>query len=122
MLITQPPESATAALNTNATFTCRGNGDVLWEINNTQIRTDREVRLFAEVKVFAPLPKGNVSELIVTATPANNDTRAIRCLVEESGSVMQPQDSNIVRLLVFGEYLVSSAITLDKEVSPPPPR
>ena len=39
-LITQPPENAVAAQGTNATFTCRGNGEVFWEITGTQVLTE----------------------------------------------------------------------------------
>ena len=35
--LTQPPESTTAALSTNATLSCRGTGSVLWQINGSQV-------------------------------------------------------------------------------------
>ena len=87
-LITQPPESATVALNTNATFSCSRNGEVLWEISNIQIIAPVQVQQFADVKVFVPLPKPSFSELIVTAT-VNNE--ALKC--ETLGAVCQCNSS-----------------------------
>ena len=72
-MISQPPVSTTAALGTNATFSCRGAGSVLWQINGTQVQAQAasQVPKFenAQVQVFFfPLPRPSSSELIVTAT------------------------------------------------------
>ena len=67
-LITQPPESTLAALGTNATFSCRGNGEIIWGIDGTQVLTEQHVQLFSREKVYVPLPTPCVSELIMTAT------------------------------------------------------
>ena len=103
-LITQPPENVTAALGTNATFTCRGNGKVLWEVDGTQIMTEQQVQLFAEVGVYVPLPTPSVSELIMTATEMNNFTRSIICRVDPGIRVGAVEKSDPVHLTVFGEY------------------
>ena len=104
-LIIQPPVSTTTALGTNATFTCRGNGRIKWEISGTQVSTKELVELFAERGVYVPLPTPNVSELIMTATLDNNVTRTIRCLVIPGGNVArQIAESTLVHLLVYGKY------------------
>ena len=102
-MITHSPKNATAALSTNATFSCRGNGEILWEIDGTQVLTEDLVQLFAELGVYVPLPTPNVSELIMTATEMNNFTRTIQCLVDPGIGVGQLEESDLVRLLVYGE-------------------
>ena len=42
-MMTQPPVSTTAALGANATFSCRGTGGVLWQINGTQVQAASQV-------------------------------------------------------------------------------
>ena len=102
-MITQPPESTTAALDTNATFSCRGIGKVLWEINGTQVRDASQVPVFANVRVFVPLPRDNFSELTVTATRDTNATLVIICTVDPFIGVGDPDRSEPVRLLVYGK-------------------
>ena len=100
-LITQPPKNITLAFGTNATFTCRGNGDVFWEIDETQVRTEQLMQKFALEKVYVPLPTLRVSQLIVTATELNNFTRTIVCFVEPSTVVGSSEESDPVLLLVY---------------------
>ena len=94
------------ALGTNATFSCHGNGRVLWQINSTQVQDDDQVPIFADPQIFVPLPRDNFSELIVTATRETNATLVIICQVMNpyawplSGSVV---DSDPVQLLVYGK-------------------
>ena len=102
-MITQPPKKVTAALGTNATFYCHGNGDIIWEVNGTQVQTELAVKLFVHEKVYVPLPTPNVSELIMTATEMNNITRTIQCLVDPGIGVGPHEESNCVHLIVFGE-------------------
>ena len=105
-MITQPPENTTAALGTNATFSCHGNGNVFWEIDGTQVVTEDLVQAFAEAEVYVLLPTPSVSQLIITATEANNFTRTIQCLVDSGNVVVPPEESDPVYLLVFGEQLL----------------
>ena len=103
-LITQPPENITAALGTNATFSCRGNGEIVWEVAGTLVSTEWFVQLFAEVGVYVPIPTPSVSELIMTATEMNNATKTIQCLVDPGIGVGEVEESDPVHLTVFGEY------------------
>ena len=111
-MITQPPESTTAALGTNATFSCRGNGEIIWEIDGTQVLTEQHVQLFSCEKVYVPLPTPSVSELIMTASEMNNFTRTIRCLVDPGIRVGLVEKSDPVYLfaccckLTLTEYQV----------------
>ena len=112
-LITQPPESTSAALGTNATFSCRGNGEIIWEIDGTQVLTEQHVQLFSREKVYVPLPTPSVSELIMTATEMNNFTRTIQCLVDP-GIGIEPQSiekSDPVYLFVY-----AGKLTLDSKL------
>ena len=101
---TQPPVNTTAALGMNATFSCRGDGKVSWKINNTQGNSADLVPLFAQQHIYIPLPSLGSSELIVTATSDNNFTRAIQCNVASENNNIAAVDSEIVHLLVYGEY------------------
>ena len=102
-LITQPPVNTTAALDTNVTFSCHGNGCVLWEINSTQLINPDHVPQFKVAGVYPPLPRPNYSELIITATHSNNNTR-IQCVVEQGSSGSgNTNKSDEVILFVFGE-------------------
>ena len=89
-------------MGTNATFYCSGNGEIQWEINDTQVLMEQQVQLFAQLNVYVPLPTLNISELIMTATEINNLTRTIICHVGGFG-VGQVDESDPVFLLVYGE-------------------
>ena len=101
-LITKPPDNITAALGTNATFSCLGHGKVIWEVSGTQVHTEQHVHLFAEEKVYVPLPTPSVSQLIMTATEMNNFTWTIQCLVDPGVGVGQLEGSDPVYLYVYG--------------------
>ena len=98
-----PPVNTTTALGTNATFSCRGNGQIVWEISSTQVRGQDQVEGFNAVNVFVPLPTADYSELIVTGTRDNNNTRPIRCVVEPENVLEANEESDAVYLLVYGE-------------------
>ena len=104
--------NTTIALGTNATFSCRGNGQVVWDISNTQVRTPDVVQSFAEVEVYVPLPTPNFSELIVKGTVDNNFTRPIRCVVEPDNVLEANEESDAVYLLVYGEFFSSNLIQI----------
>ena len=102
-LITDPPSNATTALGTNATFSCRGNGEIMWEVGNTQLFDQNQVNNFAAVGVYAPLPTPFFSELFVTGNTANNFTRAIQCIVVDPNNPLRNEESENVHMLVYGE-------------------
>ena len=101
-MISQPPLSTTAALGTNATFSCRGTGSVLWQINGTQVQDASQVPAIASVLVFVPLPRPNSSELIVTATEITNASLMIICVVDSGIEMGDLLRSDPVHLLVYG--------------------
>ena len=102
-IITQPPVSTTAALGTNATFFCRGNGRVLWQINGTQVQDASQVPSFANIQIFVPLPRNNSSELIVAATRETSATLMIICGVDPGvGGIGGLVRSDPVQLFVYG--------------------
>ena len=101
-LITHSPVNTTVALGTNATFTCRGDSTIAWEIGNRQIRDPDDVVLYrTRHKIYAPLPKPNFSELIITARNATNYTIAIICVVGDNGLVNKSEE---VKLLAYGKF------------------
>ena len=104
-ILVQPPESTTAALGANATFSCGGDGTVLWQINNTQVQDGSQVPSFANIQVFVPLPRDGFSELIVTATRVTNATLVIICAVDPGVGTGDLVRSDPVQLLVYGRYL-----------------
>ena len=95
-LITQPPTNTTAALGTNATFHCRGNGEIHWKVNDTEITDLSLIQDFEQIGIYTPLPKDTLSSLIVTATEKNNHTHEFRCLINT-------EESEKSQLLVYGE-------------------
>ena len=99
--------STTAALGTNATFSCRGIGRVLWLINGTQVRAANQPPVFANTQVFVPLPRDSFSELIVTATRVTNATLVIICIVDPISGVGDSVGSDPVQLLVYGMSVIS---------------
>ena len=104
-MISQPPVSTTAALGTNATFSCRGTGSVLWQINGTQVRDAIQVLYIESVLVYVPLPRDSLSELIVTATEVTNASLVIICVVDPGIGMGDILTSDPVQLLVYGRYL-----------------
>ena len=106
-LITLPPTSTTAALDTNATFYCEGLGKVLWQINGTQTQEAYLVQAFTAWQVFSPLPRFDDSELIVTASRLVNATLEIQCVVDPGIQVGRVEKSEIVRLFVYGKLILS---------------
>ena len=116
--ITQPPVNTTAALGTNATFSCSGVGDqIFWEVSNTQIITSDLVMNFAsQVQVYAPLPTDQgYSELFVMATIGNNASLPIRCNVgvgnAPTGNIVE---SNTVFLTVYGKHSNHNFLFIDQ--------
>ena len=99
-MITQPPVSTTAALGTNVTFSCRGTGSVLWQINGTQVRDASQLPIFESMLVYVPLPSDSFSELIVTAT---NTNLTIICVVDPGIGMGDVVKSDAVQLLVNGK-------------------
>ena len=97
--------STTAALGTNATFSCRGAGSVLWLINGTQVQDASQLPAFERILVYVPLPRPSSSELIVTATEVTNATLEIICVVDPGIGMGDPVKSDAVQLLVYGRYL-----------------
>ena len=102
--MTQPPESTTAALGTNATFSCRGAGSVLWQINGTQVQDASQVPAFESILVYVPLPRPSSSELIMTATEVTNATLMIICVVDPGIGMGSLVRSEAVHLLVYGKF------------------
>ena len=101
-MITQPPVSTTSALGTNATFSCRGTGSVLWQINGTQVRDASQLPAFESILVYVPLPRPNSSELIITATEVTNVSLEIICIVDPGIGMGNLGMSDAVQLLVYG--------------------
>ena len=103
-LIAESPVTATVALGMNATFSCRGDNNITWEVNGLQIRGHTQVDDRRAHKVYVPLPKPNFSELIITATNITNYTSVI-CIVGPSNSIGDNAvKTNEARLLVYGEF------------------
>ena len=101
---TQTPRSTTVALGRNATFYCRGNGDLVWEISGTQIRDPIQVVLFAQRKIYAPIHQPNSTQVIITATQDNNYTSVVCLLGPHLGTV--DERSMDVRLLLYGKAII----------------
>jgi hypothetical protein len=98
--------STTVALDTNATFSCRGTGRVLWQINGTLVLDASQVPVFERlIQVFVPLPRDSSSELIVTATRVTNATLVIVCVVDPGIGMGDIGTSEAVQLLVYGKYM-----------------
>ena len=101
--LTQSPESTTAALSTDATFSCCRTGSVLWQINGSQVQDASQLPIFARVQVYVPLPRDGFSEMIVTATRDTNATLVIICVVDPGIGMGNIVRSNPVQLLVYGK-------------------
>ena len=78
--ITQPLVDMMAPLGSNATFECRGDGDITWRVRGTQITAPGPIRdSFTNAMIFVPIGDDNVSQLVVTATE-DNDRLPIACI------------------------------------------
>ena len=93
--------STTAALGTNATFSCRGTGSVLWQINGTQVRHASQLPIFESMLVYVPLPSDGFSELIVTAT--NTSLVIYICVVDPGIGMGDVVKIDAVQLFVNGK-------------------
>ena len=103
-MIAESPVTATVALGMNATFSCRGDNNITWEVKELQIRDRTQVDIHRAHKIYVPLPKPNFSELIITATNVTNYTSVV-CIVGPSNSIGgRAMKSNEARLLVYGEF------------------
>ena len=102
--IIESPESALVPLHTNISFTCSAVGNVFWSVNGLQVQTPRSVQAFANAGIFVPLPTSSVSGVTITASMSNNGT-ALECLVEEEGRVDILNQSGIVQMLAYGEFI-----------------
>ena len=106
--------STTAALGTNATFSCRGAGSVLWQINGTQVQDASQLPSFESILVYVPLPRPSSSELIVTATEVTNASLVIICAVDPGIGMGDILTSDPVQLLVYGMYLCHAHVRMYK--------
>ena len=61
------------------------------------------MELFAADGVYVPLPTPSSSELIITASVKYNVTGAVVCQVDPGIRAGQVEESDPVRLLVYGE-------------------
>ena len=94
--------NTTAALGTNATFSCRGDSNITWEINGRQIRDRDEVDTFrTQLKVYVPLPKPSFSELIFTASTTTNCTSVVCLVGPRNGPVNTSEE---VKILAYGKF------------------
>ena len=89
------------------TFTCRGNGLIVWIIGGLQIRSPSRVASLAEDQgVFVELGKHNFSQVVMTASVNLNmsNFRFITCRVE-IGDVIggDAVNSEEVSLFVYSE-------------------
>ena len=114
-MLTQPPVSTIAALGTNATFSCRGIGRVLWQINGTQVKGASQPPVFAIAQIFVPIPRDNFSELIITVTRETNATLVIICLIDPVSGVGDSVRSDPVQLLVYGMFVYGSIHSLSSK-------
>ena len=105
-VITEAPQNTRAPIGTNVTFTCRGNGLIIWIIGGLQVRSPSRVASLAEEGVFVELGRHNFSEVMMTATVNLNmsNFRFITCRVEV-GDVISGDavNSEEVSLFVYGE-------------------
>ena len=88
-------------LHSNATFTCTVTGNIFWDVNGIQVSSQALVDRFMRSGIFVPLSTPGHSEVVVTASLANNGT-SYTCFVEEAGSIDVLNRSEQVQLLVYG--------------------
>ena len=80
-----------------------------------QVSSKTQVDLFVRSGIFVPLSTPGHSEVVVTASLANNGT-SYKCFVEEAGSIAVLNRSERVQLLVYGMSVVYVAVTGGKRV------
>lgn len=90
-----------APLHSNTTFTCTVTGNVFWAVNRNQISIQSQVNGLAVFCIFVPLSTPGHSEVVVTASLANNGTN-FTCFVEEEGNIDILNRSGPAQLLVYG--------------------
>ena len=109
-VITEAPQNITAPIGTNVTFTCRGNGEIIWIVGEVQARSQSRVTSLAEEGVFVELGRFNFSQVVMFATVNLNmsNFRFVSCRVE-TGDIISGSDSvdsQEVSLLAYGEVSV----------------
>ena len=92
------------------TFTCRGNGEIVWIVGGIQIRSPLRVAAVAEEGIFVEVGRRNFSQLVMTAS-VNLNTSVLRFIVcrVETGDIITESDSvdsEEVSLFVFGELII----------------
>ena len=95
-----------AALGTSATFTCRGNGEIVWIFGSIQVRGPIVAAFLAEAGIQAEVGQSMSSTSVISATESNNGTE-IRCRIE-TGNITDGitfQESEPAFLLVSGKSL-----------------
>ena len=103
--ITQPLVDMMAPLGSNATFECRGNGDITWRVRGTQITTPGQIRdSFTNAMIFVPIGDVGVSQLVVTATEMN-DRLPVACIFNLSAPTRACTEAEFT---VFGKCAVVS--------------
>ena len=99
--ITQRPVNVTAPLNTNVSFTCEGApGELIWSINNVQIRDEGARMLFPSADFYIPLRQAVSSELFIIGLDIYNET-GVQCIIFNGQTLVE--ESDFAFLYLYGK-------------------
>ena len=106
-VITEAPQNTRARVGRNVTFTCRGNGEIIWIFGGIEARSPGRVASLAREGIFVQLGLRNFSQVVITASLDLNmsDLRFISCQVK-TGDLLGGFDtinSEEVSLSVYGK-------------------
>lgn len=81
--ILDPPEGVTVTEGLVANFSCTVVGEVIWQINDTEILNNRDAVSFTSFGIDVPRPTDTSSTMSIRGLVSNNGT-AVRCLAGQN--------------------------------------
>ena len=101
MLLFEAPQNASLGVGITTNLTCYGDGKIVWEINEFQIRGPNEAATLINEGIFSDYARINSSTTRIIGSSSNNGTKIV-CRVEKS--LLNFEASEPAYLLVYGKY------------------
>ncbi|XP_064398058.1 uncharacterized protein LOC135344731 [Halichondria panicea] len=86
ILLYEAPQNISAPKGFNVSVVCRGNGKIVWEFNDIQVRGDRRIADFRAIGIFTNIDQFNESTTVILASDLTDNYRMV-CRIEQGNFV-----------------------------------
>ncbi len=106
-ILFEAPQNISAPYGFNVSIFCRGNGKIVWDFNDVQVRGPQRILDFLAIGIFTKFDELNESTTVILASTSTENYR-IACRVER-GSILNGvefQRSPIAYFGIFSEFFL----------------